>query len=200
MDFFRFFFYISLLLITLQIQIHSTSSGETNYNVLSTINMANKPSLTIEKNGIFSNRFNIVSDENFNSPSTSENWSVSQSTSNREFQNTRLVLISIPETLGDFEISVSSETCVFPFLFGSKSKPTVSVSGKVAKLDTVTTTSNFEAIFGNLQEFSSILYSSKDYQSELSFNNIFCPFYFEVRFFYFHKKMSLTIRIKALQT
>lgn len=195
----RYFYYTFFLLISLQIQVQLTSSGESNYNVLATINFTNKPSLTIEKNTIYSNQFNIVADESFSSPSSTENWSVSQSPSNRVFQNTQLVSISIPDTLGDFEISVSSETCVFPFIFGTKSKPTVSVSGKVAKVETLSTTSNFQTIFGNSQEFSSILYISKNYESDFSYVNIYCPFYFEVKTI-LNKNVSLTVRIKALQT
>ena len=169
------------------------TSGEANYTVLSTITFKTNPPLTIEKNNFFSNQFNIVADQSSTSLLKSTTWRITENPSNQEFRDTNLVSLSFSDSFTDFEVSVSSISCVFPLVFGTRTNPTVSISGKVARMETLSSLSNFNSIFGESRRFDSITYNTKDFETRFGVINVFCPFYLQVRL-YIH---ILFLRIKS---
>jgi hypothetical protein len=159
-----------------------TSSGQANYLEISKINYTGQASLTIEKNTLFTDKFNIVTDlSEFISPANSETTTISENVSNLEFENTSFVSMNLASDFSDVNVSVSSDSCLFVFIFGSQTKPIFSISENVANVETLQNQSNFEQLYGTTKEFTSKSYSKKQNGASYQNINILCPFYVKVR-------------------
>ena len=158
------------------------SSGEASFLEVANVNLPNKPPLTIEKSPDDPNQVNIVSDDwADDSEIIAKFWILNESASLVKFEDTRFLSIETEESLDSVTFSVSSESCVFPFVFSSKTFPTFSIYRNAVKLNLDLETSDFDSLYTQTKEFSVVEYT-KPTEKVLKKSKVFvfCPFYLQV--------------------
>jgi hypothetical protein len=161
----------------------SASSGEANYSLMSIIKFPSE--LTIEKNSLFSDRFNLLTDSpsNYNK-ATGSSKIIFDSTSYAPltFTNMNHLYWEVTQETSNLSLSVSGGNCEFPLIFGSKIKPTFSMTGDIGKLEVSTSLSDFSSHYGSSKTVSGANYSTTLAGSTYTYINVICPFYNNVNF------------------
>ena len=156
----------------------TASSGEANYSLMSIIKFPSE--LTIEKNSLFSDKFNLLTDSasNYNK-ATGSSKIIFDSTSGGSltFSNMNHIYWQVSEEASSLTLSVTGGNCEFPLIFGSKIKPTFTISGDIGRLEVSSSLSDFVSNYGSSKTISGTSYTTTQAGSTYIYINVICPFF-----------------------
>lgn len=162
---------ISICLLTQKAM--NTYSNFSTLTIASVIFLQNPP-FDIQKDPSVLNKFTIkTSATNSKSYSTTQSLTINENLPSKEFSNTGLITLTTASE--SFNLSIVSDSCLFPFVFGSQLPPVVTLSENKAELETLSNLSDFETLYGESKQFTSVSYTKTN--NTYPFVNIFCSFY-----------------------
>lgn len=171
----------------------SASSGESNYSALSTLSFSTSLTLDIEKNTVYSNKFNLMSDLASSLEKATSSLQISFSESDSEFSDSfkdaNLLYWKVDQVVASVSVSILGGNCAFPLIFGSSSQPSFQMDGNIGRLDVIDSISDFTQRFGVSKTIASPSYSTTKAGSSYKYINVVCPFYtkvFQIIFGFFY--------------
>jgi hypothetical protein len=188
----------ALLVLIYITSIHTTTSGEFNYDHLSTLRFPSALTLYIEQNSLSPTNFNLLAE-----PQNDFEFGLSYSKiildpskeiagkNIASFGDMVFVYWKPEEKLALTEVEITGGNCASPMIFASKTVPVFRLNRDLGKLQFDDMENDFVDLYGSSKHIATPKYTTPDLGSKYFYLNVLCLYYTKVRKF---ETMVLIVR------